>query len=680
MPKLRWRYNRLRCMTPAEIAHRVMRAVASRMEAAGLIPERAVPEPDLAPAPQRWIHAGARVEAPRYLAAADRIAEGWLDIFALRNVDIGSPPRWNRDPKTGIEGPLIYGKTLDYRDTNLIGDCKYLWEPNRHQHLVTLAQAYALSQKKRYADVIAEHLESWFLACPHRMGPNWSSALEPAIRLINWSATWQLLGGAHSQVFERHPELRASWLRSIYQHAEFVNGWFSLHSSANNHLIGEAAGLFIAAVTWPHWPRAKAWLETSKRILEREVLLQNFPDGVNREQAVAYQQYELDILILCLLAGKASGQWFSAAYESRIEAMLDFLASIMDASGNIPMFGDSDDGYVVRLSQEKGFCLFRSVLASGAILFRRGDFKMKARSLDDKNRWLFGAGADAQFDAIDSEKTWLPPRQQFPEGGYYILGCEFETPNEIRLVADAGPLGYQSIAAHGHADALSFTLSAGGREFLIDPGTYAYHTHGRWRQYFRGTAAHNTVRVDGLDQSEPGGNFMWLSHARAGCSLWLSSAHKDSFEGWHNGYMRFPDPVKHRRMIELDKSARRIVIEDTLEMADEHDIELFFHCSELCEVDAAGEDYVLTQDGVSIRLLLPKTEDSSAQIRRGSVAPISGWVSRAFDARQPTATIVWRAKLRENVVLRTEIQVPTPETRRRAGRGRSGLQRAKATS
>src|SRR5690606_4806822 len=129
------------------------------------------------------------------------------------------------------------------------------------------------------------------------------------------------------------------------------------------------------------------------------------------------------------------------------------------------------------------------------------------------------------------------------------------------------------IAAHGHADALSFTLSVDGRELFVDPGTYAYHTQARWRAYFRGTAAHNTVRVDGEDQSEPGGNFLWLRKARAGCSLWLSSAQKDTFEGWHDGYLRLPDPVKHRRLLELDKAARILVVEDTLEMSEAHDVE-----------------------------------------------------------------------------------------------------------
>src|SRR5207245_173758 len=101
------------------------------------------------------------------------------------------------------------------------------------------------------------------------------------------------------------------------------------------------------------------------------------------------------------------------------------------------------------------------------------------------------------------------PRLAFPAGGYYVLGSDLDQPAEVRVIADCGPLGYLSIAAHGHADALSFTLSIAGDEVLIDPGTYAYHTHSGWRAHFRGTAAHNTVRIDGVDQSVPAGNFLW---------------------------------------------------------------------------------------------------------------------------------------------------------------------------
>ncbi len=636
-------------MTPFEVAHRALRFAQARVERAGWLNAGAVPEPDLSRQGATWIYPNESIAAAPYVAAAERAAIGRLDVFALADLDLGLPPRWNRDPKTGIEAPLRFGKTLDYRDPDLVGDIKYLWEPNRHLHLVTLAQAYALTRKEKYLDALGEQLESWFLACPAGFGPNWSSALEAGIRLVNWSIAWQLVGAP--QALEEG--LRRRWLESVYQHARFVRHWFSAHSSANNHLIGEAAGLFVAALTWPHWREARDWLLTSKKILEREASLQTAPDGVNREQALWYQQFVLDMLLLPLLAGRAGGERFSAQFESRIEAMIDFIACVMDAGGHVPMLGDADDGYLVRLDHEPGFCPYRSALATGALLFRRGDFKLKAGRLDDKARWLFGEDAEARFAALDPETTRLPLRQSFPEGGYFVLGCDFDTAREIRAIVDAGPLGYTSIAAHGHADALSFTLSVHGREILIDPGTYAYHTQREWREYFRGTSAHNTVRIDGQDQSEQGGNFLWLRHARAGCSLWLSTAEKDCFEGWHDGYARLAQPVKHRRLVELDKRNRRLVVEDHLDMAGEHEVELFFHCAEACSVDAIAGGFVVSRDGVQVKLVLPPCGDSS--VHKGSTKPILGWVSRAFDRRVATHTLVWRARLAGPTELRTEL-------------------------
>ncbi|HEX8988349.1 MAG TPA: alginate lyase family protein [Rhodocyclaceae bacterium] len=650
---LRWRANRLRCMTTTELAFRIGRALKNEAERVGIGGPGGVPPADLRKGGTTWLQAPDGVAAAPCLEAADRIVAGRIDVFALRDIDLGSPPRWNRDPKTGIEAPLSFGKRLDYRDPQLVGDIKYLWEPNRHQHLVTLAQAWALSRRERYLDAVRRHLDSWFTACPPGRGPNWASALEPALRLISWSATWQLLGGAEGPLFAGSDgaAFRRRWLDSVYHHQQFVRGHFSLHSSANNHLIGEAAGLFIGTATWPHWARSAEWRSTARAMLEREALLQNAPDGVNREQAVSYHRFVLELLLLPLLAARAAGAPFSARYGRRLEAMLGFLAAIMDVGGNVPGFGDADDAAVLRLSDD---CPYRSLLATGAVLFRRGDLKVKAGVLDDKTRWLLGARAAADFDALPA--TGHPMRRAFPDGGYYVLGCEFETPAEIRLVADAGPLGYRSIAAHGHADALSFTLSVGGVPLLVDPGTYAYHTEPLWRAHFRGTGAHNTLRVDGCDQSEPGGNFMWLAKAGAGCNVWHATAETDVFEGWHDGYLRLADPVMHVRRIELDKRARRIVIEDRLKMRGAHEIELFFHAAEDCRVsDDGGGRFRLSCGAREATLTLPAAADASTRLHCGSLDPIAGWVSPRFDERRPAVTVHWHACLTGDAVLRTEI-------------------------
>ena len=652
---IRWYVNRLRCMEPEEVKYRVLRAVAIRAERWQGPAE--VPAPDPVSASRPWINGAAKVDAARYLQAAERIADGRFDIFALRDAALGSPPRWNRDPRTGIEAPLVFGKLLDYRNPRLVGDIKYLWELNRHHHLVTLAQACALSGDRRYFDVLRRHLESWFAECPYRLGANWSSALEAAIRLINWSAAWQILHRGPAPVFRGgESRFRQRWLGSVFRHVEFVQGHFSLYSSANNHLIGEAAGMYVAAVTWPCWPQARAWLAQAKGILEEEAVLQNAPDGVNREQSVSYQRFEVDLLLHPLLAARANGHKFSAAYESRIEAMLEYLASVMDVAGNLPMIGDADDGIAVSLAPG-ATDRYRAQLAAGAIIFRRGEFKAKAGALPDEARWLAGETAEAAWRQLDATRGHLPVRRAFPNGGYYVLGCDFETANEIRLVVDAGPLGYQSIAAHGHADALAFTLSVGGTEFFIDPGTYAYHTQAPWRAYFRGTAAHNTVRIDGLDQSEPGGNFMWLRKASAACSLWRPSPERDIFEGWHDGYMHLADPVLHRRRITLDKRRRALAIEDSLKMTGQHEVELYFHCSEHCRVEPVPGGYRISAGEQSLALKLPQVEGAATGVSRGALAPISGWISRKFDERQPCPTIFWRARIAGNGALRSEIVV-----------------------
>ena len=640
-------------MTIAEVPFRVAQTIKKHSERWLHVSNAEVPPPDLQRTGRPWIHASPTIAPAPYLAAADEIAAGRVDVFALRGVELGTPPRWNTDPKTGTQAPLTFGMLLDYRDTSLVGDVKYLWELNRHGHLVTLAQAYALSGDVRYADTIRAHLESWFVACPCGIGPNWSSALEPAIRLINWSAVWHLLGGARAPVFDTPggAGFRDRWLESVYRHARFVRGHLSRHSSANNHLIGEAAGLYVAARTWPCWPAAEQWLPQASAILEHEALLQNASDGVNREQAVAYQQFEFDLLLAALLAAEADGAKFSNAVLGRLELMLDYFAAIMDTGGHVPMFGDSDDGFVARLSQEPDFSSFRSLLATGGVLFGRADFIAKAGACDDKTKWLLGERSESAWREPVSPPP--PPRTEFATGGYYILGCAFGTAAEIRLVADAGPLGYGMLAAHGHADALSFTLSVGGREFFVDPGTYTYRYDTPWRAYFRGTSAHNTIRVDGQDQSLQGGNFMWLRKAHAECRHWHSSAMLDEFEGVHFGYKRLADPVVHRRQISLDKVARRIVIDDILQMSGAHDVELYFHCSPDCRVENGLEGLVVHHAERRVLLHLPQTVDSSVSVCRGETNPICGWTSPRFDVLHPSSTIVWRARLAGPTVLRT---------------------------
>lgn len=596
-------------------------------------------------------------DAALYTSAADRVMAGRFHLFASRELNPGFPPAWNRDPKSGTEAPLVFGKTMDYRNESLVGDIKYLWELNRHLELVTLAQAWHLTGDLRYAEGAREYLESWFRQCPCPKGPNWTSSLELAIRLLNWSYAWQLLGGDQSPLFEggRGERFRRAWLESIYLHLRFVRGHLSRHSSSNNHLLGEYTGLFTGATVWPLWRECREWRELAGQALQDEALRQNAEDGVNREQAIWYEHEVADMLLHAGLIGRANGIEFSKEYWTRIAAMLEFISSVMDVAGQVPMIGDADDGVMVRFSQEPGFDVYQSLLATGAVLFGRRDFKAKGRRFDDKTRWLLGDAAAAQFERIPAWLDRNRVRREFPAGGYWILGDKLETPDETRIVADAGPLGFLSIAAHGHADALSLTLSYRGREILVDPGTYAFHTRKKWRDYFRGTSAHNTLRLDGQDQSVPGGNFLWLKHARAECRLFEC---RDEFEEWeasHDGYLRLPEPVRHRRRIFYDKRAATLEVTDTLDGTGTHTAELFWHFSEGCRVKPVGAGFEIRHQEITVRLQPPEMLDT--RLVAGEDSPPLGWISRSFDHKSLTTTLVCKGEVKAPVTLHTRFEL-----------------------
>jgi Heparinase II/III-like protein/Heparinase II/III N-terminus len=591
----------------------------------------------------------------RYRRAADRILDGLFDVFSLRGARLGFPPRWNVDPRTGTEAPLVFGKELNYRDPALVGDVKYLWEPNRHLELVTLAQAWHLTHEERYVLGCRTLLDSWFSQCPYPRGVNWCVSLEHAMRLVNWSFAWFLLGGESSVIFEGDTgrAFRARWLESIYQHCHFIPRHWSRHSSANNHLLGEATGLFVASLSWPLWRESAQWERESRAELEREAVGQTYADGVNKEQAIWYHHAVADMMLTAGLIARANGRDFTEEYWGRLEVMLEFITSVMDVGGNVPMVGDADEGVLVRFVPEHDTEVFRSLLSTGAVLFRRPAMRAKGGTFDDKTRWLLGDAAQVAFERIDASRAF-PVRRAFPEGGYFILGEDFETPREVRLIADTGPLGYLAIAAHGHADALAFTLSIGGRPILVDPGTFSYSTM-PWRHYFRSTAAHNTVVVDDRDQSEFGGSFLWLQHANAAVETFYASGDTQTLSARHDGYQRLSDPVRHRRTWRYTSGVAHLSITDELLCAGAHSIGIHWHFAPECTVELEQRTVIARRDNVQIQLMCPEGLEPTLVSAREE--PPLGWYSSRFDVKSPTTTVVFAGSVSGNATFCTSMHL-----------------------
>jgi hypothetical protein len=620
-----WLVNRLRCMSVAEVGYRIQQAAVTRVAKR----MRARAAPPLPRARTFNVHGSptlAPAEREALLADADSICAGHVVLFANRRFDVGLPPVWNRDPDSGVVGPAIYAGDITITNREQVGDIKHVWELNRHLHLVRLAQAWAVTNDVAWLHALQAQLRSWLDQCPPLVGPNWTSSLELGIRLINWGLVWQMIGGEGSGLFagEEGQRLRADWLDSIHAHCTAIARHLSRHSSANNHLIGELAGLYVGASIWPCWKSSGAWLEQARRELEHEAQAQFSRDGVNREQAFAYHIFSSEFLFVAGLVGQACDHPFSRAYWTALLRALRFLRSVRDLEGNVPMVGDADDGIVFRLDSP-GSDRAEQLLALGDAVLRR------SQPTHPGVRWLLHTlpGKRPEADPHESETGWA-----FPDGGYLLFGSHFGEPGEIKGMVDCGPLGYLGIAAHGHADALALTLSIGGEECLVDPGTYSYWQEPKWRDYFRGTSAHNTVRIDGLDQSVSGGRFMWLKKARASIERMPQSPHEFDFRGSHDGYERLADPVRHMRSVRFDAASATLTVRDEIAAKKHHQVELFWHF-------APGLDVRLNSAGLHVRgkrfalQMHAHGADLKLELVRGNENPPLGWYSRCYESRQP---------------------------------------------
>jgi hypothetical protein len=654
-------------MSPSEVAWRTKSLVrdlgdVARLEL-GMLPPRADLEPatsledtergfSLSRQPSEFAVFDKRREwRLRLLRKADDCAARNLSYFNLERQHIGEPVDWHRDRNAAKSSSRKAIQRVDYRDFAVNGDCKHVWEPNRHHHFVVLARAWAATEDSRYAEALLGQMSEWIEGNPFGYGMNWKSPLELGVRLINWVFALELIRGSGLA----SGPLWVAIHRSIYHHCWEVRRKTSRGSSANNHLIGELAGVFVAASYLPGLPDAREMVKETRAALSEEILRQTYEDGCTREHALGYQFFVIQFYLICALVGRWTGNDFPREYLARLQAMFEFVAALA-AGGPLPMFGDQDDGYVLDLGDDTTDV--GAWMDAGCRMFDMSDTARRLATRSEAAFWLFG-----RPDHDGSEPAGVAPDLPcvaFEDSGYYLLQAR-RGRDSISVFFDCAELGYGAIAAHGHADALGFTLRAHGEQLLIDPGTYDYFTHPQWRSYFRSTAAHNTVEIDRLDQSVMSGPFMWGRRATARLVEWRGHADRPSVTGEHDGYGRLADPVIHRRTIALSPPELRCSVVDRLIAEGEHDVAVRFHLGPFCRVrEAIGGEMVINVNGrfSFILRLDPRLEVSSLL---ASDAPIAGWYSEGYHRKAPITTIVGSIRSAGGITLEHSIEVESVE-------------------
>ncbi|NLX13676.1 MAG: heparinase [Phycisphaerales bacterium] len=585
------------------------------------------------------------------LARAEGLVRNRMDLFDLEDLDLGEQIDWNYEYKAGKKAPMWHATRIDYRSYGQTGDCKFVWEPNRHQHWVVLGRAYRLSGDDRFAATVRNQLDSWIEQCPYGRGMNWRSPLELAIRLINWAWAWELIRPSEAIPRTEWPRL----LGVARCHLREIARKYSRYSSANNHLVGEAAGSFIASSYFHALKGASAWRRQSRDILLREIFTQTHADGGNREQAMGYHLFTLELFLLAGLTARRLGEDFPPEYWERLEQMFAFLAGFMEDGGPPPMFGDSDDGYVLDLDDRRNRPA--ELLAVGAALFKRSDFKALVPGCGERVFWLLGSeGYECYRRLPVSDDSTLRSRA-FPDSGYYLLQSGQRSGSDaVSLSFDCGPLGFGPLAAHGHADLLSFTLKIGGVEVMVDPGTYDYFTYPRWRDYFRSTRAHNTVEIDHQNQAEMLGPFLWGRRADGRCLLWKPENDGGMVVGQSQGNTSSAEAVTHRRTVVLRGARKEISIQDDLSGQGTHTAALHLHFAEHCNLRRiSGHLFEVHVGGAEVQIEIDPR--FTASLIRGGEEPIFGWVARGYHQKAPALTLCALADWQHQATFHTMITI-----------------------
>ncbi|HEV8222395.1 MAG TPA: alginate lyase family protein [Streptosporangiaceae bacterium] len=639
--QLTWYIRRARQMSAAEVLWRARdQAVKAAWARKQVRPgQAATAAPPAAPGGERrftallpagtadLVPAGPRAELQ---AAANRLLHGEWEVLGVARTDLADPD-WFADPVTGRRSPADrYAFRINHRSEADTGNIKQVWEVSRLHHLTVLAAAWYTGRDEACAERVAAQLRSWWQQNPFLSGVHWTSGIEIGIRLISLAWIRRLLDdwpGA-AALFE-HNDLA---VQQIYWHQQYLATFRSRGSSANNHVIAEAAGQLVASCAFGWFASSPRWREQAARLLERELISNTFPSGIGRELASDYQGFVAELGLLAAAETAAAGHPLSDRAWQRLAAMCDSGAALLDERQRPPRQGDGDEGRVL-LTDDPERPAWPSLLALGEALAGRPG-------------WWPAPAADVRgtlVSALAGPSRTVPGRPaqrpaHFADAGLTLLRGGGQGP-EIWCRCDGGPHGFLSIAAHAHADALSVEVRYGGTDVLADPGTYCYHGEKAWRSYFRSTLAHNTAELDGRNQSTEGGPFLWLRHARTRILGYSDTGQVAQWAAEHDGYTSPAPGATHRRTVRLDRERQQLEITD--EFGGALPLRLAFHLGPEVAAELDGSAAILSWPGAdapgTARIALPSLD---WRLHRGETDPVLGWYSPGLGRRIPAFTLL----------------------------------------
>jgi hypothetical protein len=472
----------------------------------------------------------------------------------------------------------------------------------------------------------------WLKNNPYLHGPAYLASMEVALRWISiyWAAC----------LFKNplDPSLVRNLTGLAIASGRYIKARLSTHSSAGNHLIVEAVGLFWIGRALENTSLGTKWMSSAREILREQICRQIHPDGSNREQTLWYLGFVLDAVFHYYLL--EDRQKIPKEMWNRVAKALDFVDEMILPDGSFPDYGDRDDGTVFRMHSQYGEPPFNGLLNVGAFFYGRPH--RRRDSSEAKNRYAFWAGKQ-NIDAVgldnNANKNLQPEHSRlktYPAGGMTSM-----TWGKGRLLFRHSLLGLDNSCGHGHADALSIIFFWNGMPVLIDPGSGQYNADQNIRNYFRSTIAHNTIEVGGANQAEIRGPFMWdksyqtrLEKVGSSGDLWAQAN--------HDGYLKAFSTI-HSRAI-FWSTLYKIKIQDSFSGSNELPIRGAFHFGACRSLEQ--EKHMVTADFGDFTFSIQFSPFFTVEKYFGSRDPFIGWRSAVYGDWEPINSIIYSSDIK----------------------------------
>jgi len=552
----------------------------------------------------------------------EQIKAGLFTYFEHTTMDVGCPPAWHRNPFTGATAP--HDAHWSRIDERALGDIKGIWELSRFAWVYPLVRQYWREGDETAAELFWRLLEDWSQANPPGLGVNWRCAQEIAIRAVACAFALNAFREARGTTPDRI--LLAGRLMWAFGHRIALDLDDAL-SQQNNHGITAAAGLLTIGLLFPEFPESAGWAADGRRALERLGRDLIYDDGSFVQHSLNYQRLMLHDYVWAIALAERAGQPLSGLLRDRVRRSAEMLWRLQDeTTGAVPHDGHCDGALILPLDNCDALD-FRPVTQAAAVL------------LDGVRWWPEGPWDEDLLWLLGPEAMAAPVRPPVrgdlsaKDGGYHAFRGD-----ETFVMTRCGAFRHRP----GQPDMLHVDLWWRGHNVAIDAGTFSYSDGGEAAQALARTGAHNTVTVDGADQMDRYGRFLWFPwmtgrvlrsrQGAGGIEYW---------EGEHDGYRR--RGVRHRRgIVRVAPSAWLII--DRLDAPRPHDYRLHWLLPDgphAWDAAALAVGLRLRAGGYVVQVAVAGAPPAGTLV---SAAPDgSGWRSRYYQSREPALSFAVHA-------------------------------------